>query len=73
MKVLQVHKMDIFHKSDVLGTSMGPIHALALQLLAKKTSNCTKVGTEDLNEKHILVSLTANFCEAENWEGIIDI
>ena len=47
------------------------INALALQCLAEGiieliVSDCTKVGTNNLNNEHILVLLTANFYEAEN-------
>ena len=48
---------------------MGPIYALALQLLAKgitelKVSDQTKVGTNNLNDTNIIVDL-ANACDSE--------
>ena len=71
IKVLKVRKTDISHESDMPSTFMGPIHALTMQLLAKgiielKVPDRTKVGTNDLNDKHIVVSLTDNSCAAEN-------
>ena len=60
-----------FHKSDVPITPMGHIHALTMQLLAKglielKVSDCRKVGTKELNDKHIIVSSTPDFFDTEN-------
>ena len=64
---------------------MRPIHALALQLLAKgiielKVSDQTKVGTDNLNDTHIIVGLTnacnsegimmPTFCMEESWSGL---
>ena len=75
VKALKVHKTDIFHKSDVPSTFIGPIHALAVQLLAKGiikliVSDGTKVGTKYLNDKHILVSLTADFLSCWTKFGV---
>ena len=69
IKSLKIKKEDIFHPDDVPKKLMGPIHALALQLLAKgiielKVSDQIKVGTDNLNDTHIIVDL-ANACDSE--------
>ena len=51
IKVLKVNKIDYFHEDNVPMKLMCPIHALAMQLLAKgivvlKVSDYTKIGTE---------------------------
>ena len=64
---------------------MGQIHALTLQLLARgiielKVSHVTKVGTDTLNDSHVVIDL-ANiksstgivmpaYCVDECWEGL---
>ena len=85
VKSLKIKKEDIFHADDVPSKLMGPIHALALQLLAKgiielKVSDQTKVGTDNLNGTHIIVGLAnacnsegitmLDFCMEESWSGL---
>ena len=75
IKVLKKHKEDYFHKNDVPKQLMGPIHGLALQLLAKgiielQVSDHTKVGTKELNDKHILVALSIDFYHMDKWESM---
>ena len=62
IKVLKAKKEDIFHASNVPNKRMGPIHALALQLLARGIISVdvvdrTKLGTDKLREEHLTVSL----------------
>ena len=62
-------------KNDVPVKLMGPIHALAMQLLAEDTielqvTDCTKVGTKQLNDKHILVALSIDFYNIDRWDGM---
>ena len=68
IKLLKNNKQDIFHEDDVPGQFMGPIHALALQLYAKgiirlAVSDSTKVGTDKLNNKHIVVLMASGIDE----------
>ena len=62
-------------EDDVPVKLMGPIHALAMQLLAKvivelKVSDRTKVGTKSLNDKDIMVALSPEFYDMEKWDGL---
>ena len=75
IKVLKVNKTDYFHEDDVPVKLMGPIHALAMQLLAKgivqlKVSDRTKVGTKSLNDKDIIVALSPEFYDMDKWDGL---
>ena len=52
----------IFHVDDCPGVNMGPIHALMLQLLGKEiialgVSDSTKIGTFDLSDSHVILTL----------------
>ena len=52
---------------------MGPIHALAMQLLAKgimelKVSDRTKIGTKKMNDRDIIVALSSDFFDMKKWE-----
>ena len=62
IKALKSKKEDIFHASNVPNKKMGPIHALALQLLSRGIISVdvvdrTKLGTDKLREEHLTVSL----------------
>ena len=75
IKVLKKHKADYFYKNDVPNKLMGLIHALAVQLLAKGiieflVAHRTKVGTKELNEKHIVVALSIDFYAMDKWNGM---
>ena len=61
-KVLRVEEAIIFHVDDCPGVNMGPIHALMLQLLGKEiialgVSDSTKIGTFDLSDSHVILTL----------------
>ena len=75
IKVLKVIKEDYFYEDDVPRKLMGHIHAFAMQLLAKgivklKVSDGTKVGTDKLNDKDIIVALSPDFFDMKRWDGM---
>ena len=62
IKHLKSGKEKIFHADNVPKQNTGPIHGLALQLLAKRiiglsVGDSTKVGTDTLAKKHLIVKL----------------
>ena len=62
IKHLKSGKEKIFHADNVPSRNTGPIHGLALQLLAKRiiglsVGDSTKVGTDKLANKHLIVKL----------------
>ncbi|KAL7529160.1 hypothetical protein ACHAXR_002820 [Thalassiosira sp. AJA248-18] len=57
---IKAKKDEIFHPDDVPHKLMGPIHALALQMLAigiieLHVSDTTKIGTDKLSDSHVLI------------------
>ena len=60
--MLKSGKEKIFHADNVPSRNTGPIHGLVLQLLAKRViglsvGDTTKVGTDKLMKKHLIVRL----------------
>ena len=62
IKQLKSHKAKIFHADNVPSRNTGPIHGLALQLIAKRiiglcVGDSTKVGSDKLGKKHLIIKL----------------
>jgi len=63
IKAMKAKKDILFHKEDIPSVRMGPIHAIALQLLSKgiisfSISDKTRIGDETkLNDNHVIVTL----------------
>ena len=85
IKSIKQKKEFIFHENNVPKKSMGPIHALLLQLVAKgiisvSISDVSKIGTDKLISKHVVICLS-NTVDADGitmpahmidslWEGL---
>jgi hypothetical protein len=62
INAIKTKKDVIFHPDDVPHKLMGPIHALALQMLAKGiielyVSDTTKIGTDKISDSHVLIRI----------------
>ena len=62
IKLLRSQDEKIFYADNVPAQNTGPIHGLALQLLAKRiiglsVGDSTKIGTDKLANKHLIVKL----------------
>ena len=73
IKLLKEKKKDYFHKKGIPGKQMGPIHALALQMVANKIievyvppQHSSKVSTTGLLDKHLCVRLTNGIVPSED-------
>ena len=62
IKHIKSAKDKIFHVDNIPKRNTGPIHGIALQLLAKRiiglsAGDSTKIGTDELAKKHLLIKL----------------
>ena len=85
VQYIKQQKLHIFHKNDVPKTSMGPTHALCLQLLETgiidisiKDDKKTLIGKTDLNSANVVIHLGVDICEPRllsdrYWEGITTV